>query len=89
MALALRHLRHFFFLCLIARYVLLLIKSFVIDKKHTQQAINNAVFQGFLKKPHLIRPVNEWCAIALACNYISQYLLGHAIFARAKLYMTS
>ena len=34
----------FFFLCLIARYVLLLVKSFVIDKKYTQQAINNAVF---------------------------------------------
>ena len=74
---------------LIASYVLLLIKSFVIDKKHTQQAVNNAVFLGSLKKPHLIRPVNEWHAITLACTITRQYLFGHAIFARAKLYMTS
>ena len=52
MALALRQLNpiykkgdiKFFFLCLIARYVFLLTKGFVIVKKHTQEAANNAVF---------------------------------------------
>ena len=34
----------FFFLCLIASYVLLLTKCFVIDKKHRQKAVNNADF---------------------------------------------
>ena len=76
----------FFFLCLIASYVLLLIKSFVIDKK---QYVNNAAFLGSLKKPHLIRPVNEWHAVTLACTITPQCLFGHAIFARAKLYMAS
>ena len=76
-------------MCLIASYVFLLIKGFVIVKKHTQEAVNNAVFQGSLKKPHLIRPVNEWRAITLACTHARQYLFGHAIFACAKLYMTS
>ena len=33
------------------------------------------------------RPVNEWCAIALAPALTRQYLFRHAIIARAKLYM--
>ena len=33
--------------------VLLLIKSFLVNKKCTQKAVNNAVFQGSLKKTHI------------------------------------
>ena len=36
-----------------------------------------------------LRPVNEWCAIALAPIPTCQYLFKHAIVAYAKLYMKS
>ena len=36
-----------------------------------------------------MRPVNEWRATALAYTQTREYLFGHAIFTRAKLYMTS
>ena len=46
------------------------------------------LFFRVLQKTHVIRPVNEWRAIALACTHTRQYLFGYAIFARGKLYLT-
>ena len=52
----------------------------------------NCLLKTFLRTLILMtlyRPVNEWCAIALACAHTCQYLFRHAAVACAKLYMTS